>query len=129
LFRQAPIRTTAAAVAFVNWFVFFAVSYWWIGGDAIGTTPSTQGFVVTSHGRTTSVTESVWLFSLLYPLATLTLTPMLWLSLAATQLYRIKGRARLFIIIFVGIWVIGWYFAAIRDGGRSLHDYHVMKAQ
>src|SRR5205809_1588579 len=62
LFRRAPVLTTLALIAFVNWCVFFGVSMHF-GGYALGIRPSTDGFVVKSHGHKTAVTEKVWLFS------------------------------------------------------------------
>ena len=121
LLQYQPIRKVLAAVAFVNWLVFFAVSIN-IGGDAIGTTPSQQGFVVKSHGKETAVTEDEWLFSLYYPLGTLTLTPLFILPLAATQL-KIREKRRYFILIIFLAWATGWYYALIRDGSHSIIDY------
>ena len=129
LFQRAPVRTTLAAVAFVNWFLFFAVTIS-LGGDAIGTTPSTQGFVVKKGARITRVSERVWVFSLVYPLATLCLTPVAWMLLGATQFHRLKGRGeRIAVVMFVLIWCTGWYYAMARDGGRSIQDYCSMKAR
>src|SRR5258708_7475878 len=98
LFRHAPVRFVLVAIAFVNWFAFAAVHVS-IGGDAIGTTPSQQGFIVISHSRVTVVTQGVWLFSLCYGLATLTLTPLFFLLFAASQLYRLKGQNRYLVVI------------------------------
>jgi hypothetical protein len=122
LFRQAPLRTILFLVVFVNWFVCAAVSIA-IGGDAIGTTPSHQGFVVTSHGRETPVCEGIWLFSLCYSLATFALMPPAVFLLAATPLHRLKGAPRYLIVILVVLWVTGWYCAVIRNGGHSILDY------
>ena len=38
-----------------------------VGGDSIGVLPSQSGFIVTSHGHQTEVSEGLWLFSLIYP--------------------------------------------------------------
>ncbi len=112
----------------INWFVFFAVTLW-IGGDAIGTTPSTQGFVVTSHGRTTAVSEGVWKFALYYPLATLTLSPAIILLISASELHRVPRPVGIIGPIFVLIWCVVWCAAFIRDGSQSIRDYRAMKAR
>ena len=121
-FRQTPIRMILTVITVVNWFIFFAVSII-IGGDAIGTTPSQQGFVVTSHGDETLVTEGVWLFSLYYPLMTLAITPLVFLCLVASELPLLKKRTRYFTLIFLIIWATGWYYALIRDSNHSILDY------
>lgn len=123
----APALKALAAVAFVNWFVFFTVSIS-IGGAALGTTPSQHGFVVTSHGHETAVTERVWLFSLYYPLATLALTPIVFFLVGLTQLHRLKRPFRVFIALFVLVWASGWYYALIRDSSHSIRDYLNMKS-
>lgn len=99
----------------------------WIGFDAIGTTPSTQGFVVTSHGHTTAVSEGVWRFAPYYPLATLTLSPAIMLLILASELHRVPRPVGIIGPIFVLIWCVGWYAAIFRDGSRWIRDYCAMK--
>lgn len=133
LFRDAPVRTILTVIAGVNWFVFFNLTIY-LGGDAIGTTPSQQGFIVTTHGRETAVTEGVWLFSLYYPLATLTLSPFVVFLLALSQLFRLKSLRGYFFWIFV-FWIFvltfatGWYYTVIRDASHSILDYLNMNAR
>jgi hypothetical protein len=124
LFQRAPVRTILAGIAFVNLCVFFAVSAL-IGGDASGTSPSQQGFVVTSHGRQTAVTEGVWLFSLCYEMVTATLSPLVFflLIVAATQPYRWKGGRRYLFLILAFVWAALWYYGVIRNGSHSILDY------
>ena len=123
-FQLSPIATTIIVVVAANWLMFFATSMYF-GGDALGTIPSQQGFVVESHGNETAVSEKVWLFSLYYPFATLTISPIILLLLFATQLHKTKssGPARYFVILFLLLWAAGWYYSIIRKGGRSIHDY------
>ena len=127
MIRQAPIRCALAALAFINWIVFFVISMR-IDGDAIGVMPSKQGFVVVSHGGETVVSEGTWLLSLYYPLATLSLTPLLVFLLGATQLPRLKIPLRYLIVGFVCIWAVGWYFWIIWGASRSIIDYLQMGA-
>src|SRR5437660_9499316 len=67
--KTRPILGTLGILTFLNWFVFFGVGMY-LHGDALGTLPSRDGFVLSSHGHHTPVSESVWLFSLIYSRAT-----------------------------------------------------------
>jgi hypothetical protein len=127
-FWLAPIRLTLTAGVVLNWFVFFYVSAS-IGGDAIGTTPSTQGFVVTEHGLRTHVTAPIWLFSLFYSLATLLLSPLLFVLLIASFAPRRTRRSpyALMILLFMP-WYGLWSYALLRDGSHSLLDYLHLQA-
>ena len=82
LVKQSPVLGMLFVLSFLNWFLFFAVSMY-LHGDALGTVPSRDGFVVTSHGHHTAVSQSAWVFSLFYSGATVKLTPAIWVASAA----------------------------------------------
>src|SRR5262249_25118256 len=109
-FSRAPVATSLAVIVFINWFVFFGISMHF-GGDAIGIRPSTDGFVVKSHGNKTSVTEGVWLFSLIYPYCTLMLSPAAVFFFAVRQraLRNVATPMKWLIIGFLCLWGVGWF--------------------
>ena len=74
--RATPVCSVLALMVFINWFICGIVAVF-LGGDALDTLPSEEGFVVSSHGVTTEVTESVWVISLTYSYLTIGFTPML----------------------------------------------------
>src|SRR6266850_6237737 len=91
--KDHPIIATLGILAFVNWFMFFGVSMY-LHGDALRTLPSRDGFILTSHGNHTPVSESVWLFSLLYSGATLLLTPLMMITVGVCLQGAKGGRQR-----------------------------------
>src|SRR5262245_19323565 len=111
-YTKAPVVLALAILAFLNWFVFAGISIY-IGGDAIGTLPSTDGFIVESHGQRTVVSEAVWLFSLFYSGGTLLLTPAIWPMFAARNgseaWKKTRWQMRLAVGGFLCIWALGWY--------------------
>lgn len=127
-YSRAPVVTTLALIAFVNWLVFFGLSMHF-GGDAIGIRPSIDGFVVKSHGNKTSVTEAVWLFSLIYPYCTLMLSPAVALLFAVRQkaLRKVETPTKWLVIGFVCLWVFGWYGSITKSFMRSMSDYIHLK--
>jgi hypothetical protein len=122
-FWMAPIRISLATLVFLNWLVcgFVSIS---IGGDSIGTTPSTQGFVVINHGHTTHVTLPIWFFSLFYPLATLISSPLSIFLLITSFLRGLTRRSpHLVLGGFFMLWYGPWSYALLRDASHSLLDY------
>jgi hypothetical protein len=124
--KTSPVLGTLFLISFLNWFVFFGVSMYF-GGDALGTLPSKDGFVVTSHGHHKVVSPSVWQFSLFYSGATLLGTPLIWLAFAARQF---AGRAKqvkrwkaLLICAFIVVWVVGWNSSIGSSIRRSIEDW------
>jgi hypothetical protein len=94
----------------------------YLGGDALKTRPSIDGFVLVSHGRKTPpVSESIWLFSLIYSGLTLMLTPpttMLAFSRMISKEESWRGqRTKWFVIVFALVWLVGWEW----NIGKSLH--------
>lgn len=128
--KASPLLDVLAFALFLNWFVFFGISMY-IGGDSLGTLPSRDGFIVTSHGHHKAVAESVWLFSLCYSGTTLLLTPLVWLSLAARQsggqLRQARWKTRLLVCGFILVWVVGWYSSTINSIRRSVEDWQTLK--
>jgi hypothetical protein len=127
--EMAPLRFTLFVGVFVNWFLFFFISLL-IGGDAIGITPSTQGFVVTDHGRFTSVTKGIWFFSLIYPAATLLITPLAFVLLVSSLLRGLFGdRAPYWRATFLFcLWYAPWAYAISRDTRISALDAWGLKS-
>jgi hypothetical protein len=127
-FKSAPIATSLALIAFINWFVFVGISMH-VGGDAIGVKPSADGFVVKSHGNRTKVTEQVWLFSLIYPYCTLMLSPAVVFLFAVRQKapQKVATPMKWLVIGFIGLWAFGWYGSITKSFMRSLSDYKSFK--
>ncbi|MCH7728413.1 MAG: hypothetical protein IH991_18335 [Planctomycetes bacterium] len=122
-YRATPVLTTLAALAFINWFVFAGVSMS-IGGDSLGTLPSKAGFVVTGHGHDTKVSELVWIFGLVYPYLTLTITPAVLFFFCARHLRQhMHSKLRWIFLAFFLLWAIGWYYAVSRDALYSIRSY------
>ncbi|HZN67908.1 MAG TPA: hypothetical protein VFB66_21665 [Tepidisphaeraceae bacterium] len=127
------VPATFVVVFFLNWLVFFATSVW-IGGTALGTTPSKDGFVVEEKGRKTPVSEGVWLFSLAYPAATLTLSPAVMIGVGMWTIWKgrsfahLSRRARFFIVAFLLFWAAGWYMAVSRDALHSYNDWRRLRS-
>ena len=128
--KTSPLLGALALASYLNWFVFFGISMYF-GGDSLGTLPSRDGFIVTSHGHRQAVSESVWLFSLCYSGTTLLLTPLIWLSLAAGQsggqLRQARWKTRLLVCGFILVWVVGWYLSTINSIRRSVEDWKTLK--
>ena len=129
-FRKTPILGALAMLSFPNWFVFAGISMY-LGGDALGILPSRDGFVLTSHGRHTAVSESAWIFSLYYSSGTLLLTPLIWFLFIARQIghrwKKQKWPLKLFVSIFLLVWIVGWYSSIGNSFRRSLGDWQKLK--
>jgi hypothetical protein len=128
------VPVTLFLVFFLNWFVFFGTTVW-IGGTALGTTPSKEGFVIKEKGRRKPVSEGLWLFSLVYPAATLTLSPAVMIGVAVwanmkgrSSTARPSRRERWFIAAFLLFWAAGWYTAITRDALHSYNDWRRLRA-
>jgi hypothetical protein len=128
--KQSPVLGTLLLLSFMNWFVCFGINIY-LHGDAVGTFPSRDGFVVKSHGLYSPVSESVWLFGLFYSAATKLITPAIWIA-AAVRIFRgrlaqprwLTGPA---LCAFVGVWCFFWYSSVGRSFHRSLEDWQTLK--
>jgi hypothetical protein len=129
-FFHSPVLATLAAVAFINWFVFIAISIC-LGGNAIGTLPSQDGFILTSHGRHTAVSEFTWVFSLYYSAATLLGFPAIFILFGGKQYLRRprKGKwyLKLLVAAFLTVWCVGWFGGVGRDFLESRADWIHLK--
>jgi hypothetical protein len=125
-----PILAILFFTVFINWFVFFGLSMHW-GGDAIGISPSKEGFVLKDHGRRTPVSESVWVFSLYYDTATLLGSPAIIIPIALWQLREKRKTAKwpmqLFVGLFLVVWITGWFGGIGSDFLRSYADWQKVK--
>ena len=125
--KQSPVPGVLLVLALLNWCLYAGISMY-LHGDALGTLPSRDGFIVTSHGRHSAVSESAWLFSLFYSGATLLLTPAICLA-AATLLFgrQLKGarwHIRVMLGGFILLWCLAWYSSIGRSFCRSVEDWH-----
>jgi hypothetical protein len=129
MYRTSPILATLAAITYINWFIFAGISSHF-GGEALDVLPSKDGFIVTSHGHKTPVTESVWLFCLIYPYCTLMLSPAAFFLLGARlkPLGSLVPAGRWLIVAFFCLWSIGWYSGITKSFIRSLQDYRHLKS-
>lgn len=129
-FGQSPILGTLLVVSVLNWFLFFAISIY-LHGDALGTYPSIDGFILTSHGRITPVSESVWVFSLFYSGLTIMVTPAIWIAFGvrtfSAQLRYAKLITRFGIPIFIIVWCLGWYSSIGSSFWSSVQDWQKLK--
>ena len=124
--RQSPILGTLFVASFLNWFLFFAISMY-LQGNALGTYPSRDGFVVKSHGHFTPVSESVWVFSVFYSGATIMVTPAIWIA-AGARMFSGKLRHQKLILrlgapVFIIIWCLGWYSSIGSSFRHSVEDW------
>jgi hypothetical protein len=130
ILKSSPVLGALVLISFLNWFVFFGTSLYF-GGDALGTLPSRDGFVVTSHGHQTVVSETVWRFSLFYSGATLLATPLIWLTFGVrefgSQLKQARRWKALLICGFLLVWIVGWYSSIGSSLSRSIHDWQKYK--
>jgi hypothetical protein len=108
-----PVQTILyrlATVTVLNWFLYFGISYC-LGGQALDTLPSKDGFVLKSHGpHSTPVSEPAWVFSLIYGSATLLLTPLAFLLIAAIggfEQFRLDASGKRIMGCVIAIWLIG----------------------
>lgn len=128
--KQSPVLGTFFVLSFLNWFIFFAISMY-LHGDALGTIPSRDGFVVTSHGHHTPVSQSVWAFSLFYSAATIMVTPAVWIAsgvrMFGGQWSQGKWFARFAIPVFIAIWCLAWYSSIGGSFRRSVEDWRTLK--
>ena len=119
-YRATPALTTLAVLAAVNWFVFAGVSMS-IGGHSVGTLPSKDGFVVTSHGNDTKVSEQVWIFALFYPYLTLTITPAVgFFFLRRHVAQQLHPGLQWIALLFFLLWAIFWYYTWSREALTGL---------
>ena len=123
LYREAPVLTVLAAAGLTS-FAGFLLLNRILGGDAAGTLPSQQGFVVDDRGTLTPVSEGTWLFSLCCSVASNVLghLPLLVL-LAVTQRHRLRTLKHYFMAAFLVMWQVGWTWIWLRDGIPSLLDW------
>jgi hypothetical protein len=131
--RRVPrLLTLLFFVAFFNWFVN-AFVHAYLGGDAMRTLPSRDGFVLSSHGRHTPVSESVWLFSLIYTGATLMLSPAIgisffgWTFHVSGELWKINKWGKWMIAGFILVWTLGWYSSVGSSFYQSINDWSELK--
>jgi hypothetical protein len=128
--KDSPIVGGLVIIVAVNWFLFFGISMY-LGGDAVGTFPSKDGFIVISHGRHTVVSEQAWVFSLFYSAATLLLSPLVVLLFGALQTRRQTGNmkwpVKLFVGVFLLVWFVGWYSSIGGSVLRSRKDWQKLK--
>ncbi len=128
--KVSPVLGTLLVMSVLNWGAFAGVSIY-LGGDALGTLPTRDGFIVTSHGRHTVVSESTWKFSLYYSGATLLLTPSIWILFAALQFRgRVNKSNRIMALLiggFVLFWAVGWYSGIGHSLLRSIDDFNTYK--
>jgi hypothetical protein len=121
---KAPVRFTLLICIICNWFVWGIISLC-IGGDAIGTMPSAQGYLLRSNGKFRAVSKGIWVFSLSYSTATLLITPLAFV-LVCTALIRgmFGGRAPYWkaALVFSIFWYGPWAYAIIYHSFRSLFD-------
>jgi hypothetical protein len=124
------ILGSLAVAAFVNWFVFFGIDMY-LGGEAIGTLPSQQGFILTDHGHHIVVPETKWVFSLYYSAATLLLTPAIILLAVGIHSWprRREGEwpKKLLVGAFITVWCIGWFGGIGHDFLKSRADWKNLK--
>jgi hypothetical protein len=129
-FKGSPVLGALAAIAFINWFVFFGVSMY-LGGDAVGILPSKEGFVLKEHGRRIAVSEPVWVFSLYYSTASLLGTPAIIIPIGLLQLNKQKKNARplakILVGVFVSLWVVMWFSSIGSSFYRSYSDWQKLK--
>jgi hypothetical protein len=134
--EEMPLHGALLILSWFNWFVFAAFSIYW-GGDAIGTLPSRDGFILTSHGHHTNVSKTVWVLNLFYGAATFLGTPAIWFSYAARYLWKHrkedvwrKGGAwykKAGIGLFITVWCIGWFGGMGNDFLKSYTDWKNLK--
>jgi hypothetical protein len=128
--KVSPVLGTLLAISMLNWLVFFGVSIHQ-GGVALGTLPTRDGFIVTSHGRHTVVSESTWKFSLYYSGATLLLTPSIWILFATLQFRRRVNKSNRIMALLIGgfvlFWAVGWYSGIGHSLLRSIDDFNTYK--
>lgn len=127
LFLKAhPILGIIGIVVFLNWFVSAFLNAI-LGGDALGTFPSKDGFMLNSHGHHTSVSEPLWLFSLYYAGATVTLTPII-LLIVASRLFA-RGiqeehiRTKCLLCTFIVLFLLTWETSIFRSIYQSWEDW------
>jgi hypothetical protein len=134
--EEMPIHGALLILSWFNWFVYMAFNLYW-GGDAAGTLPSRDGFILTSHGHHTTVSETVWVISLFYGAATLLGTPAIWISFGVRYLWehrkediwRKRGAwyKKAGIGLFITLWCIGWFGVGGHTFLQSYTDWKSLK--
>jgi hypothetical protein len=117
------------AIAWINWFLFCGISGY-LGGDALHTLPSKDGFVLTSHGRPTPVSEPVWVCNLFYTGATLLLTPLVFLGAIASGSLRSRAEragSKWPLLWFFAIWLFVWEWSIGTDVYRAAADWRQLR--
>jgi hypothetical protein len=141
LLKASSILGALFKFACVNVFLFAAISLY-LGGLAFNTLPSQDGFVllipqsdgplVNVPGWRIPVSESVWLFSLIYGHATLLLTPpitffysSIYLSgrTSSDQLIKPRGAMKWLICGLILAWCVAWYGIIGTSLYRSVSDW------
>lgn len=123
LWQKAPQRFAFLACLVGNLAVCFGLSLF-VGGDSLGTTPSSQGYVVADHGRYTHVSHRIWLFMLFYPSTTLLVTALGIVIVIATLIrgafgeQRLVARFALLVSLPLGMWI----YAIVRNTCFSVLD-------
>ena len=126
LATRYPVLGALIAVSLVNWLVYSGVIAH-MGGDALGTLPSRSGFVVGSKEAFRPVSESAWVFSLIYSAATLLLTPPIWIAAGLLAFRGHLSGARLWARRVAGglllVCCVGWYWNVGSAALRSVQDW------
>jgi hypothetical protein len=124
--RKHPIAGGCALLTILNWLLFFGMSMY-LGGFALGTRPSVDGFVLVNKGRhSPPVSESVWLFCLIYGGLTLALLPPLAMFFISVQCKeRWTDDPRLKWAIFCGalLFLIAWESGVGSSLCESIRDW------
>ena len=130
LLTLSPILRFLFILSVLNWFMFFCTSLYF-HGDALNILPSIDGFVVTSHGHRSPVSESVWVFSLFYSGITILITPAIWIAvgwrLFGNQPRNRKRLRRLFVYGFIGLWCLFWYSSIGNSMRLSIESWQQLR--
>jgi hypothetical protein len=111
---RSRVLNRLVKVIAVNWVLCFGVT-WYLGGSALGTFPSKDGFVLDNNGKHAVVSESVWLFSLFYTGISILVVPVVFaigiLSERSKAWVRKKQQTRPMVIaaflVFSGVAFVG----------------------
>ena len=125
-----------ASPLLIKWLVLLAANWWFcgiaaviIGGDALGTLPAQDGYIVKSHGTVTNVSGAVWVFSLTYSYLTLAFSPLVFSALIASHLLRdVPPAGRWVAVAFFCLPGGVWWALLSRAMLQSVQSYLAMIA-
>jgi hypothetical protein len=119
-----PVLGRLFAVAALNWIAFAIISSI-LGGVALRTMPSVEGFILRMNARRVPTTEDLWAFSLFYSTISLVLFPGAAALVVTSALRRMPASQRMLGVPFIAAAAL-WCWLIVRSAVASYQSWQSM---